>query len=108
MIQVKICGITSVDDAQDALEAGADAIGLNFVAGTPRALDPALAARISEVCAGQAVRVGVFQNESPARIAELVEQVGLDVVQLHGDESPAQVAEIPFPVIKVLARDPTW
>ena len=102
---VKICGITRVEDAREALAAGADAIGLNFVAGTPRALEPGRAAEISAVCRGQAVRVGVFQNASAEEIARIVEQVGLDVVQLHGEETPEQVAQLPFPVIKVLSAE---
>ncbi len=104
-MQVKICGITSDADARDAIEAGADAIGLNFVPGTPRALEPDVAARISALCRGRVVRVGVFRDETSERITELVDRVGLDVVQLHGDESPGQVAEIPFPVIKALPAE---
>ena len=105
MIQVKVCGVTRAEDANAAIEAGADAVGLNFVAGTPRALDLNQAKAVSAVCAGRVVRVGVFQDESLDRISETVEQVGLDVVQLHGSESPEFVAEIPFPVIKVLPAD---
>ena len=105
MIQVKVCGVTRAEDANAAIEAGADAVGLNFVAGTPRALDLNQAKAVSAVCAGRVVRVGVLQDESLDRISETVEQVGLDVVQLHGSESPEFVAEIPFPVIKVLPAD---
>ncbi|MCP4005348.1 MAG: tryptophan synthase subunit beta [bacterium] len=103
MIQVKVCGITRVEDAQAAVEAGVDAIGLNFVDGTPRALDLETARAISAAVAGRVVRVGVFQDAPVERVAELVEEVGLDVVQLHGDESPDYVGKLPFPVIKVLA-----
>ena len=104
-MQVKICGITSEADAREAIEAGADTIGLNFVPGTPRALEPDVAGRISALCRGQVVRVGVFRDESLERVAALVDRVGLDVVQLHGDESPEQVAALPFPVIKALPAD---
>ncbi|MEE8331823.1 MAG: tryptophan synthase subunit beta [Acidimicrobiia bacterium] len=105
MTQVKVCGITSVADAEAAVAAGADAIGLNFVAGTPRALDPAVAASISAAVAGRTVRVGVFQGADGDLIDRLIEDVGLDVVQLHGDESPDFVADRPVPVIKVLSAD---
>jgi tryptophan synthase beta chain/phosphoribosylanthranilate isomerase len=103
MTQVKICGITSIADATAAVACGADAIGLNFVPGTPRALQPADAAPISAAVAGQTVRVGVFQDADGDLIDRLIEQVGLDVVQLHGDEDPEYVAERSVPVIKVLS-----
>ncbi len=106
MIQVKVCGITTPEDARIALEAGADAIGLNFVPGSVRALDDDSARAISAVAAGRAVRVGVFQDAPLERIRRCVEEIGLDVVQLHGDESPEYAAEIPVPVLKVLPASP--
>ncbi len=105
MIQVKVCGVTRVEDALAAVDAGADAIGLNFVEGTPRALDDDRAREISKRLAGLVVRVGVFRDATAERIAQVVEDVGLDVVQLHGQESPEYVAALPYPVIKVLPAD---
>ena len=102
MIQVKICGITTAEDARAAIEAGADALGLNFVPGSVRALDDETARAISAAAAGRVVRVGVFQDASLERVRHCVENIGLDVVQLHGDESPDYVAEIPYPVLKML------
>jgi len=102
VIQVKVCGITTPEDALAALEAGADALGLNFVPSSVRALDDDSARAISAVAMGRAVRVGVFQNAPLERIRHCVEEIGLDVVQLHGDESPEYAAAIPFPVLKVL------
>ncbi len=102
MIRVKICGITRAEDARAALAAGADAIGLNFVEGTPRALAAPQARALAQELAGRVVRVGVFRDATPERIARTVEEVGLDAVQLHGEESPAEVAGCPFPVIKAL------
>ncbi len=102
MTRVKICGITRLEDAQLAIEVGADLIGLNFVPGTPRALERERAAEISAACAGRIVRVGVFRDLAAAEIGECVEQVGLDVVQLHGDESPETADQMPVPVIKAL------
>ncbi|MEE9281314.1 MAG: tryptophan synthase subunit beta [Myxococcota bacterium] len=104
-MQVKICGVTRLEDARVAIDAGADAIGLNFVEGTPRAVDPAVAREIGEAARGRVLRVGVFRNASPQRIADLVESVGLDAVQLHGEESPAYVEDLPYPVIKALPGD---
>ena len=103
MICVKICGITSIADAKDAIEAGADAIGLNFVAGTPRALEEAVAREISLAIAGRAVRVGVFRDAPLDTVLAIGDAVQLDMIQLHGDESPEYVAQIPLPVLKVLA-----
>ena len=105
MIQVKVCGVTRLEDAKAAVEAGADAIGLNFVAGSPRRVDPARAREISTWSAGRLTRVGVFQDGSIDEIRSRAESVGLDVVQLHGEQSPQALAELPFPVIKVLRAD---
>ncbi len=105
MIQVKVCGITSLEDAEAAIAAGADALGFNFVASSLRVLESDAAAEISRAVVGRVVRVGVFQDAGAAAIAAHVNRVGLDVVQLHGEESPAFVAELPFPVIKVLPGD---
>jgi phosphoribosylanthranilate isomerase len=102
---VKICGITSEEDARTALEAGADAVGMNFVPGTPRALEDARAREISACVAGQAVRVGVFRDARIERVRALVAEVGLDVVQLHGEESPEYAASVPAPVMKALPGD---
>ena len=77
MFQVKICGITSVIDAQAAADAGADAIGLNFYPGSPRHVEPETAFEICQQLP-QLVKVAVF----------------FDAVQLHGDETPEQVAEL--------------
>jgi phosphoribosylanthranilate isomerase len=83
---IKICGITNAEDAEAAVAGGATAIGFNFFPRSPRYIPPERAAKIRPegVC-----RVGVFVNETPARIAQIARVVGLDVAQLHGDESPA-------------------
>ena len=77
---VKICGITTPEDARAAVEAGATAVGFNFYAKSPRYVEPA--AWIREFTG--ALKVGVFVNESAERIAEVMERCGLDVAQLHG------------------------
>jgi phosphoribosylanthranilate isomerase len=90
---VKVCGITNADDAAAAIEAGATAIGFNFYPHSPRYVTPEQAARISTPGVR---RVGVFVNESPARIAEIARIALLDTAQLHGDRSaenfPASLA----------------
>ena len=88
MIRVKICGVTTAEDARYALENGADALGLNFVPGTPRCLDTDVAAALSAALPPFGVRVGIFVDESPERVEVIFREVGLDAVQLHGNETP--------------------
>jgi phosphoribosylanthranilate isomerase len=88
---VKVCGITNVDDAMAAVEAGAGALGFNFYPGSPRYLSGTDAAAITAGVAAGVLKVGVFVNEKPERILAIARAVGLDVVQLHGDESAADV-----------------
>ncbi len=82
---VKVCGITNVEDALAAVEGGATAVGFNFYPRSPRYIDPNRASGIPTRAGVR--RVGVFVNESPARIEEVARVAGLDVAQLHGDEA---------------------
>lgn len=84
---LKICGITNAEDAAAAVEAGATAIGFNFWPSSPRYIAPEQAAEIDP--GAGVLRVGVFVNESPARVEEIARLARLDVAQLHGDETPA-------------------
>lgn len=88
---VKICGITNLDDALAAVDGGAQALGFNLYARSPRYLDPAAAARITARLPERIWKAGVFVNETPARVAELMREAGLDIAQLHGDEPPSAV-----------------
>ncbi len=84
---IKVCGITNAADAQDAVAAGATALGFNFYPQSKRYIRPEDAAPIAAqvtVC-----KVGVFVNEAPAEVARIAALVGLDVVQLHGEEHAA-------------------
>ncbi|MGJ5820191.1 phosphoribosylanthranilate isomerase [Paludibaculum fermentans] len=81
---VKICGITSLEDALQAVEAGADALGFNFWPGSPRYIAPAAARVITDALAGRVLCVGVFVDANAAHVREVVEVAGLDVAQLHG------------------------
>lgn len=98
LFQIKACGITRASDALAAAELGADAIGLNFYQPSVRSVDHAqalavagsLRAKFSPV---ETKIVGVFVNHSIDEIAELVSSVGLDVIQLHGDERPGFVTD---------------
>jgi phosphoribosylanthranilate isomerase len=93
-LRIKICGITRVEDAAAASQAGANAVGLIFAGESKRRVTPAQATAIAAAVPAGVDRVGVFVDESPVRIRELVASVGLTAVQLHGDEPPAAVAEL--------------
>lgn len=100
--RVKICGLTRLEDALAALEAGADYLGFVF-APSPRRIEPAAAARIiAALPAGSAERVGVFVNETADRINAIAAEVGLTMVQLAGDEPPGIHARLALPAIKAL------
>lgn len=86
---VKICGITNLEDALAAVEAGADALGFNFYRQSPRYVAPEVARRIVSCLPQGVMTVGVFVNEDePEQVARIADEVGLTAVQLHGDESP--------------------
>lgn len=91
MTKVKICGLTCVDDAEQAVSAGADAIGLNFAPRSARFIDEDVARSIVEAVAGRALCVGVFVDSSVSEVMRIKEAVGLGCVQLHGHESPAEL-----------------
>ena len=84
LFRVKICGITTPDDARLVASARADAIGLNFVSGSPRALDVEQARAVAEAVPAGVLKVGVFAGTAAAEIRRIVAAVGLDAVQLHG------------------------
>lgn len=126
MIAVKICGITNIEDARVAVEAGADMLGFIFYPPSPRYLTPERAREIISVIrfesartvgsdchqsqvakAASAVRfAGVFVNESLEQIRGVVEAAGLDLAQLHGSETPEMVQGLGGRALKSLqARD---
>ena len=104
MVKVKICGITNWADARRSAEAGADFLGFNFYAKSPRYITPAAAGRIIKRLPKAIKSVGVFVNETEQNILETARMAGLHQIQLHGDESPEVVARLRrnFPVIKAL------
>jgi phosphoribosylanthranilate isomerase len=106
MTWVKICGITRIADALAAAEAGADAIGFVFYAPSPRAVSPADAAEIAAALPRSIAKVGVFVNESVARMIEIRARVGLDCVQLHGEEGPEVAEALPCPAIRAFRAAP--
>lgn len=107
MTHVKICGLTSLADARTCLDAGADAIGLNFWAKSVRRCEESMAREIAAAVRGKALIVGVFVDAPRAEIARLQREVGLECVQLHGDESPELLAEfLPHAYKAVRVRGP--
>ena len=91
MSRVKVCGLTSLDDALMCVDAGVDAIGLNFWPGSVRRCDEPTARVIADALRGKVVVVGVFVDAGAEEVERIRQAVGLDCVQLHGDESPATV-----------------
>jgi len=88
MFRIKICGLTDVVDAVEAARAGADAIGLNFYPKSPRFIQPEQARPIVEALPAEVVKVGLFVNAPTADVCRTFDQLGLDLIQLHGDEPP--------------------
>lgn len=107
MVFVKICGITDLEDALAAADAGADALGFNFYRPSPRFIEPAEARAIIDQLPSTVLTVGVFVNESdPTTVARIADEAGVSAIQLHGDESPEYCRALdPRYVIKVLWVD---
>ncbi len=104
MVKVKICGITNWTDARRAVDCGADFLGFNFFRRSSRYIAPAKARRIVRKLPKRITIVGVFVNASEEEVRKTARIVGLNQLQLHGDETPQVVARLAreFPVIKAL------
>ncbi|WP_404451046.1 phosphoribosylanthranilate isomerase [Virgibacillus necropolis] len=96
---VKTCGIMTSEAAETAVQAGADFIGFVF-APSKRSITPELAAEITSIVPSSVKKVGVFVNETVETIISIAEKVGLDFIQLHGDEVAEFSEQLPYPVIK--------
>jgi phosphoribosylanthranilate isomerase len=95
MTEIKICGITRLDDALCALDAGADALGFIFHPPSPRCVTAEQARAIIAALPSHVVTVGVFVNETPERIGAIADESGIDLFQFHGDESPDDCQAFP-------------
>jgi len=105
MVQVKICGICSAGDAQDAVDAGADLLGFHFCS-SPRRIEPELARSIVAGLDRRPTIVGVFIDQTAVEVGQIAEYVGLDLLQLHGSEAPGFDAGRPLmKVLKVRGDD---
>lgn len=94
MFQIKICGITSVEDALMVARAGADAIGLNFFPRSPRYVSPEAAREIVAAIPKGVVKVGLFVNSVAANVCGIFDDLSLDLIQLHGDEPPEYLPQL--------------
>lgn len=98
--RLKVCGITSLEDARQALASGADYLGFNFFPDSPRYLAPDRAAGIRRQLPPDVAVAGVFVDEPRGRVKEIAALAGLDLLQFHGNESPDYCRAFPLPVIK--------
>ncbi|HSE37456.1 MAG TPA: phosphoribosylanthranilate isomerase [Blastocatellia bacterium] len=87
-VKVKICGIRTLEEGEAALDAGADALGFNFWRQSARYVDPDVVREMINGLSPIACKVGVFVNEEANRVMDIASELGLNAVQLHGDESP--------------------
>jgi phosphoribosylanthranilate isomerase len=107
MFQTKICGITTVEDALVAARAGADAIGLNFFAHSPRYVAAETAESIIRALPGGLSKVGLFVDTPADEICRLFDRLRLDLIQLHGEQPPEFVAQLaPRPVMRAFRVGP--
>ncbi len=100
--RIKICGITRVEDALAAARLGADAIGLVFYPGSPRAVTPARAREIIDVLPPFVVPVGLFVNADAATVSETVAAAPVQLLQFHGDETPGYCEGFGLPFLRAL------
>ena len=112
MTKVKICGITNLEDARHSIACGADALGFNFYDKSPRYISTDMAKRIIEQLPDTIEIVGVFVNEKTDRIVEIADAAKLDMIQLHGDETPEFTSVVAvktgLPVIKAFRVSPDF
>ena len=106
-VEVKICGITDEEAMDAAIEAGADYVGLVFFPPSPRHVTPERAAELVEFTPGEVTKVGLFVDPDDAALDAILTRVRLDLLQLHGGETPERIEairlEYGLPVMKVLS-----
>src|SRR5438094_8136129 len=106
MTRVKICGITNLEDAMTAVEAGADALGFIFVENTPRFVTPELVALIVRQLPPFVTPVGVFWDHPTGHVKAVAEACGLRALQFHGGEKPEDLEGFDLPLIKTIKMPP--
>lgn len=105
-VRVKICGITRLEDLHAACAAGADALGFVFYAPSPRHVSVEVAASLVQALPPFVQSVGLFVNAAPAFVESVLKAVPLDLLQFHGDETPAECARYGRPWIKAIRVRP--
>lgn len=103
---VKVCGITRPEDGLAAAEAGADAVGFVFYSMSPRKVDVAQARAVTRVLPPFVLRVGVFVDATPGEMARVADAVGLDLLQLHGNEPLESLEGLPRRALKAVRVGP--
>jgi phosphoribosylanthranilate isomerase len=106
LVKVKICGLTRVEDAVAACEYHADVIGLNFYAHSPRCVSLERAREIRAAIGAQALVAGVFVKPERESVELMLHQLGLDMLQIHGDESGELLEGWPVPVLRPFSLRP--
>jgi phosphoribosylanthranilate isomerase len=105
-IQIKICGLTSVQDVRAVIATGADAIGINFYAKSPRFVEPRDAQHLIAAAGASLIKVGVFVNADVETVSGIYDALGLDLIQLHGDEPPDYIGDLGVrPVMRAFRVD---
>lgn len=102
MTEVKICGVTTPEDALAAIDAGADYVGLNFHPPSARWVEPERARWVREALGDRVKVVGVFVDRRAAEVQTIAESFALDLVQLHGQESADDFVDFPFPLVRAV------
>jgi phosphoribosylanthranilate isomerase len=101
-LKIKICGITNYKDARLCSDLGVDAIGFIFYKKSKRYVTPKIVKEIVSQLPPLLLKVGVFVNEEPAVVNLVAKDIGLNLIQLHGDESPDYLNKIYLPIIKAV------
>ncbi|MDM8545514.1 phosphoribosylanthranilate isomerase [Candidatus Venteria ishoeyi] len=104
--RIKICGITRLEDAQDACHAGADALGFVFYDKSPRAVSIKQVQEIISAVPAFVTSVGLFVNPEPEFVHAVLKHIPLDLLQFHGEETPQQCAAFSRPYIKAIRMRP--
>jgi phosphoribosylanthranilate isomerase len=102
VVRVKICGVTGVEDARAAVRLGADALGLNLWPRSKRFVSAETARLLVRQLPPLVTIVGVFVDPTRDEVLRAIDAVGIQVAQLHGDESPELCASLPLPVVKAI------
>ena len=101
-VRIKVCGVIHPDDAEAAADVGADLLGINFVPGSPRRVDLRAAEAIARRVEGRLERVALFRDPSWDEVERVTRRIDFERVQLHGQESEADVEMLDLPVIKAI------